>query len=600
MLPRKDRRTYVLAVSAQMATALLDLAGVLLLGLVAVMAAATAQGNPIPEAIVDVAQSIGLGSLDEPTLVAVFGIAAAFLLILKSILTLVMVRRLFQFLADRTAMVSASLSSKFFSCSLLVVQSRPSQEVAYALSQGTSAAVLYVLGSGMVILSEACLLGVLGIALFLVDPFVTIAAGIYFVLVAGLLQRPVSKRASKIGGTIAAADIAATTLVQEGIGSYREVSVLDRRDYYRENYRAQRIISTKATGEMQFIALMPKSTMEIALVVGALLLAGSQFVTREPVDAVATLVIFLAAASRVMPSLLKIQAALATMHGSAATAKRSYDLADSLQNIEGSSREPEAVVRVKQRIAAGNPDFNPGIEVKAVSVTYPGAAEPALVDATFSLSSGQSLALVGATGAGKSTLADLILGVLEPDSGSITIDGKSPREAIQAWAGGIAYVPQEVALSHGSIRQNVALGLPDAAIDDELVWHALERAHLSDFLRTSREGLDTLIGERGVRLSGGQRQRLGIARGLYTRPRLLVLDEATSALDAETEHAIADTLSSLEGEVTTVTVAHRLATIRNSDLVLYLEGGRVLARGSFGEVRAAVPRFNHQAELLGL
>jgi len=207
---------------------------------------------------------------------------------------------------------------------------------------------------------------------------------------------------------------------------------------------------------------------------------------------------------------------------------------------------------------------------------------------------------VGSTGAGKSTLADVIIGVLEPDSGSVTISGASPREAISRWSGAIAYVPQSVALVVGSVRENVALGLPADAIDDDMVWEALQRAHLADFLRNSREGLDTYIGERGMRLSGGQRQRLGIARALYTRPRLLVLDEATSALDAETEGAIVRTLDELEGEVSTITVAHRLATVRRADQLLYLEDGRIIAHGTFDEVRGQVKDFDRQASLLGL
>jgi ABC-type multidrug transport system fused ATPase/permease subunit len=161
-------------------------------------------------------------------------------------------------------------------------------------------------------------------------------------------------------------------------------------------------------------------------------------------------------------------------------------------------------------------------------------------------------------------------------------------------------VPQAVSLVGGSVRENVALGMPRDLVDDELVWDALRRAHLADFLIQNREGLDTSVGERGFRLSGGQRQRLGIARALYTRPKLLVLDEATSALDAETEQAIVATLSELEGEVTTITVAHRLATVRNCDELIFLQHGKVVGRGNFDEVREQAEEFDRQAALLGL
>ena len=207
---------------------------------------------------------------------------------------------------------------------------------------------------------------------------------------------------------------------------------------------------------------------------------------------------------------------------------------------------------------------------------------------------------MGPTGAGKSTLADVILGVLKPDAGRVTIGGLTPIEAVTHWPGAIAYVPQEVAMVNGSIRENVALGLPVEIIDDSRVWEALDRANLGEFLEQNREGLDTVIGEGGMKLSGGQRQRLGVARALYTRPKLLVLDEATSALDAETEDAIVKTFQSLEGEVTTITIAHRLATIRHSDQIAYLETGHVITCGNFDEVRRLVTNFDRQAQLLGL
>jgi ATP-binding cassette subfamily C protein len=255
---------------------------------------------------------------------------------------------------------------------------------------------------------------------------------------------------------------------------------------------------------------------------------------------------------------------------------------------------------IHAHVVHGYPDFDALVVVDGVTLTYSDAGEAALADASLVAPAGTSVALVGSTGAGKSTLTDVILGVMTPDSGAVTISGLAPRAAIDRWPGAIAYVPQAVALVAGSVRENVALGLPREAIDDTLVWEALRRAHLDDFLVESREGLDTMIGERGFRLSGGQRQRLGIARALYTRPKLLVLDEATSALDAETEQAIIKTLEELEGEVTTITVAHRLATVRYADQVLYLAGGLITARGTFEEVRSQVTDFDRQASLLGL
>jgi ABC-type multidrug transport system fused ATPase/permease subunit len=190
--------------------------------------------------------------------------------------------------------------------------------------------------------------------------------------------------------------------------------------------------------------------------------------------------------------------------------------------------------------------------------------------------------------------------VYEPQSGRAELSSVEPALAVRKWPGAVAYVPQSVSTSNASIRENVALGLPPSMIDDCRVWEALERAMLAADVSQWPEGLDAAVGERGTRLSGGQRQRLGVARALYTRPRLIVLDEATSALDAETEFRLGEMLERLRGEMTLVLVAHRLSTIRHADNLIYLDKGRVLGTGAFDELRNRIPRFDEQARMMGL
>jgi len=297
---------------------------------------------------------------------------------------------------------------------------------------------------------------------------------------------------------------------------------------------------------------------------------------------------------------MRLQVTSLTIRQSEAAARRATSLAVDLDpghhdTSANGNRSAQIVAVSLQHL-----DFKPTIAVHDVWLTYPRTASPAVAGVAFEAGEGQSIALVGSTGAGKSSVADLILGLVEPDSGHVRIGGIKPSKAIERWPGGLAYVPQEVTLISGSIRENIGIGLPSELVDDDLAWEALNRAHLATFLRDGRDGLDTYVGEFGMRLSGGQRQRLGIARALYTRPRLLVLDEATSALDAETEDAIGQTMRELEGRVTTVTIAHRLATVRRCDLVVFLEAGRVAASGKFDEVREQSQAFDRQARLLGL
>jgi ABC-type multidrug transport system fused ATPase/permease subunit len=223
-----------------------------------------------------------------------------------------------------------------------------------------------------------------------------------------------------------------------------------------------------------------------------------------------------------------------------------------------------------------------------------------LFDVNVIIEAGKSLAIVGSSGAGKSTLVDVILGVLEPVKGRILISGLPPMSAITKWPGAIAYVPQDVSLIDGTIRQNITLGYSDSEVSDELIWNAIDGASLRTFISKSSNGLETQIGDEGSNLSGGERQRLGIARALLMNPKLLILDEATSALDGETEAEIAQAIQSVKGKVTVIMIAHRLSTVQNADVVVYLEDGKIMKSGTFNEVRQAIPNFDAQAKLMGL
>jgi ABC-type bacteriocin/lantibiotic exporter with double-glycine peptidase domain len=243
-------------------------------------------------------------------------------------------------------------------------------------------------------------------------------------------------------------------------------------------------------------------------------------------------------------------------------------------------------------------DFKGDIEIKDVVFTYPLSPSYVISGISLHIPPGSSVALVGASGAGKSTLADLILGVLTPNAGTITISNLRPVEAIAQWPGVVGYVPQSIKMIDGSIKENICLGFDVSDFSDEEIWSALSKAKLDSFVKTLPEGLNSMVGESGSRLSGGQRQRLGIARALLTSPRILVLDEATSALDGKTENDITSSLQSLKGEITIVTIAHRLSTVINSDLVVYLSEGKIKAKGTFSEVEKVVPEFAEQAALM--
>lgn len=240
------------------------------------------------------------------------------------------------------------------------------------------------------------------------------------------------------------------------------------------------------------------------------------------------------------------------------------------------------------------------LRLENVSFTYPGAISEAVRDVSLTVPFGQSLALVGKSGSGKSTLVDIMLGLMQPSSGALFIDDIPMSEALLSWRSRVGYVPQQVALFDSTIANNVALSWNNDEIDEDRVRRALERAQLLSVVEARDGGIWASVGEGGMSLSGGQRQRLGIARALYAEPLVLVMDEATSALDTATEAAVTRAVNALSGEVTVVVVAHRLATIRESDQVCFMRDGAVAAHGTFDEVVVAEPEFAEQAALAGL
>jgi ABC-type multidrug transport system fused ATPase/permease subunit len=605
LLTRRDRRLFGLAAGAQMVLSLLDLVGIALIGAIGAIAVSGIDPNALPGTIEVWQDRFGLGGLTVSQLIGLLAASAVFMLLLKTLLSALITRRMLRFLANRQADVSARMARTILSRQLLEVQRWSTAEVLYALTGGVAAAITSLLGATLIIVTEFFLFIVIGIGLLIIDPVLTIVSALFFAVIVYFLQISLGRASARNSSVQANRGMSTITTVSEALTTYRETTVLNRRDFYIDRFDRLARESANAGATNAFLAEIPKYVLESALVVGGFTLAIVQFLTKDLAAAAAIVGLFLAAGFRIIPALLRLQGAGITIRTASAAARKTYELAFWFNlrggSGEGSNRISDDQARaIRDRISSGHADFEARVEVNGICVTYPGAEHPAVLDASVSVPSGNSLALVGSTGAGKSTLADVILGVVDPDFGSVTISGVDPRTAVTMWPGAVAYVPQTVGLTEGTIRDNVALGLPVLAIDDSMVWEALERAHLAEFLRDTREGLDTIVGERGVRLSGGQRQRLGIARALYTRPRLLVLDEATSALDAETEQAITQTLRELEGDVTTITIAHRLATIRFADQVVFMRHGVIEARGTFEEVRASTPDFERQAQLLGL
>ena len=293
---------------------------------------------------------------------------------------------------------------------------------------------------------------------------------------------------------------------------------------------------------------------------------------REMASIVPLLALFSVAAFRLIPSVNRILSSMSLLRFSLPIINTLYE--------ELKVTIPEPTVRSTNSVSF----FQREISLNSISYTYPGASASALNGLSIIIQKGESVGFIGPTGSGKSTLVDVILGLLTPNAGQVAVDGQDIQQNLRAWQDQIGYVPQSIYLTDDTLRRNVAFGLPNEQIDDAAVRHAIRAAQLEEFVSNLPDGLETFVGERGVRLSGGERQRIGIARALYHDPAVLVLDEATSALDTATESGVMKAVTSLQGIKTILIVAHRLSTVAHCDRLYRLQGGGVVAEGLTAEM----------------
>ena len=592
-LDRSDRQKIILVIILQVVLGIVDLIGVAIVGVLGALAVTGVQSGRTGSRVEWALETLNLGNFSFQSQVGILGALATVLLVSRTIFSAFFVRRTYYFLARRGAKISANLISKVLSQSLVSLNSRTNQETLYGITTGVSTITTGILGTTVSLVSDGSLLIVMTIGLLVVDPLMAGSTLLVFSLVGLLLFKLMHKRARILGEQNAELTIESNEKILEVLSSYRESVVRNRRTYYSREIGKLRYELANATAELAFMPNVSKYVIESTMVLGALLISAAQFATQDAPRAVATLAVFMAAGSRIAPAVLRFQQGALQIRSSLGTASPTLDLIEEMQQIA----ILDTTVDVLDLEHNG---FSPNLEINDVSFTYPGGSHKAVDSVTISATVGTSVALVGPSGAGKTTLVDVLLGVLNPSQGTTLISGLPPIDAVSKWPGAIAYVPQDIFISNGTIRENVSLGYPLDEATDELVMEAIQIAQLDSFVMGLPQGIDTPVGDRGARLSGGQRQRLGIARAMFTKPQLLVLDEATSALDGVTEASISDSINVLKGRVTLVLIAHRLSTVLNADKVAYLSEGKVVSIGTFNEVRSTVPDFDIQAKLMGL
>jgi ABC-type multidrug transport system fused ATPase/permease subunit len=593
VLSRQDRRKVLAVIMIQIALGILDLLGVALIGVLGALAVNGIQSRPAGDRVTQILDFFGIAGAQFQTQAAVLGGVASLVLIFRTACSVFFMRRILFFLSRRGAQISANLISKLLSQSILAIHVRSSQEILYAVTTGVSVITLGILGTIVSLISDLALLSIMAFGLFVVDPTIAISTFVVFSLIGLVMYWTTQRRAHILGEESAQFNVQSNEKIMEVLYSYREAVVKNRRNYYSREIGKVRLKLANTAAETAFLPNISKYVIETALVLSALGISAIQFLLQDAAHAVATLSVFLAAGTRIAPAVLRVQQSALGVRSSLGAAGPTLNLIDSMKAVKD-------LEEVTDNVEIEHFGFIPDITIENMSFSYPKKDSEAVRNLNLRVEAGKFVAIVGSSGAGKTTLVDLLLGVLKPDSGKILISGHDPQSTISKWSGAISYVPQDVMISNGTIRENVGLGFPTNVVTDDLVNSALKIAALDEYVKELVENLDTPVGERGVKMSGGQRQRLGIARAMFTKPTLLVLDEATSSLDGETEASVADAIQNLKGKVTVVMIAHRLSTVKNADLVVYMHNGELIAQGTFNEVRDKVPDFDRQAKLMGL
>ncbi len=418
---------------------------------------------------------------------------------------------------------------------------------------------------------EACTSLLLIVLLIVTDPITTVLV-VSILAIAIFLYWSISKRLQlKYGIQAREASADLNKWLLQAFGGIKEIKVMNREQFFLDNYDNASRKNIAANKKYNIISMLPKHVIETIVICSILLTMSVRIMQGTDIrEFVTTLSVFAVAAMRMLPSFNRITEYMSTIMFNKSGVENVFK---DLKEIENLKKKREL-----QRHDIEKLQLKKEIRIDQLTFAYPNTNKNIFENASLIINKNESIAFVGSSGAGKTTLADIIIGVLEPNAGEVTVDGIDVFTHLDAWHKSIGYIPQMIYLMDDTIRANVVFGIKEDKIDDDKVWKALERAEIAEFVSGLKDGIYTKIGDRGIRLSGGQRQRIGIARALYEEPEVLILDEATSALDNETEAAVMESIDSLHGKTTLIIIAHRLSTISNCDKVYEVENGNVILK----------------------
>jgi ATP-binding cassette, subfamily B, bacterial PglK len=509
------------------------------------------------------------------------GLATLTLLVTSNLFSLLMNWRLVQFAWFRNHALSERLLAQYLAKPYSFFLERNTAELGKNILAEVQQTVKGLLVPGMLLVANVVVVAFILIFLVTLNPLralvVTLALSSGYVLVYTLLQR----RIVKYGSESLQANKKRYQLAYEVLGGVKDIKLLGRENVFLEQFsKASKVFSTRqALGEV--LSSSPRYILD-TLAFGTILTLMIVLYVRDANQVIPVVGVYAFAGYRLLPNLQQIYRSITQAHFHTSVLRK--------------------VKRDLERVTVTFPQnserllFRERLELANISFKYQTAKEPLFKDLSLSIKHNTSVAFVGSTGSGKTTLVDILLGLLLPDEGKVLVDGETlTQDNLRNWQANLGYVPQTIFLSDGTIAQNIAFGIGESELNMDAVVKAASIANLHEFVSSLFDGYDTVVGERGVRLSGGQRQRIGIARALYHDPSVLILDEATSALDNVTEEAVFQAIKNVTGKKTVIMIAHRISTVRGCDTIFVLEKGQIIAQGNYQDLLLASPRFRSLA-----
>lgn len=567
-LDRRDKTRLLIAIFAQIILALFDMAGAAVLGIIGVVAALSITNASPTGSVIRIEELLGIANYPPTKQITILSTAVILLFTFKTFGSLYLNRKVLNFLAIKQVRIAGETWKKILNGNYLIIAGYPRQELVQAVTDSLNVSIIGILGNFMLAMSEAILLLFLFVLLGATYPSMALMTLLAFGTLAYLTQSVIGAKTREMNAEYSRAAVASKSVLMDSLSVLPEIRISGRLSYFTNKFKVDRAKATDAYVKSLWLGQVPKYLFEIGLVLLGVFIFFYTQATSTSTEAIGRIVIFVAVSGRLMPSIMRLQSELIGMHANVGISRSINELLNIL-NL-ASAKESNELQTTLGSSLQDKPKNLMEIDFFEVTFSYREGGQY-FNFGNLHIKPGQSIAVVGKSGVGKTTLVQLILGLINPSKGRITHNYKSPNHSISLNPGTVSYLPQAVSLVSGDIVENIALGVPSEFIDKENLTLALKVAALDDWVESLPLGLKTNVGENGLNFSGGQLQRIGIARAVYSRPSLIVLDEPTSALDQETENAFLKMLQLLHGKTTIVMITHNDDALKYVNEVIFLE-----------------------------